>query len=398
MSESRFEDLLKKKADNYKASAPEGMFQEILAQTQSASSKAISSKSLASKVRDKVSQIGRHNIVKATIGIACITGTSVIINQQLQQEETTQEIVEPDVITESNSEDAYHVSPNRRTTEIKQKSSSQDQLIPSSNTNSYEASTKKGKEENINRQLHTKESITAPIDTNNYTDTDNKERKEKLDHINTKEMYILDHNVKDSFDIKAISDSSKTKNRTHKIEIMTSVSYGKSFLIEDYSNNDSYKSKYCAAGVYLYYRLNHNLKLVGGADLQYLNIKSNYYNNDEIDGTIDRKIKLIHFKGGINYQLLKQNRWSLEAEAKIGASYKLSHINYLDGKYFDYTFTNDQTSLYRWSPSVDLTIYTKYQISNHFDLGIAIQGSFHKILAQSNVINTGGMITLSYRL
>ncbi|WP_139249574.1 hypothetical protein [Mariniphaga anaerophila] len=151
-----------------------------------------------------------------------------------------------------------------------------------------------------------------------------------------------------------------------------------------------------SSNIAILYQLNDQWKVGIKTGYQQINLKSKYYSSNSLDGVIQRDILLLSIKAGLQYQIFSRGNWNVDLISNVGLSYKLRHTNGFSGKYFEQAFSIDQKKQNTWSPTADMELNLNYKIGTHFSLGAGIYTDFIYFEKESQLLDAGGQIILTY--
>jgi hypothetical protein len=187
-----------------------------------------------------------------------------------------------------------------------------------------------------------------------------------------------------------------------KIFISSGMQIGKSFLLNDKTNSNNHEEKHSGSmlggDLALFYGFNKHWRLCLKGSYQKFNIESKFYSNNVQDGIINRKLTLLVFKAGIQYMLFDGKKWSGHITAHAGLANKLKHQNHFSGKYFSESFSLDLKNEDKWSPATDLSFTINYNFTENLSVNIGVFSDLIQFNKNSKIFSLGGQIGITYNL
>lgn len=202
-----------------------------------------------------------------------------------------------------------------------------------------------------------------------------------------------------TFKPKAIAKRRKSPGR---YSLRTNLSLAKSKILERESigsaQKESFSGSMMGAGLGLYYQLNNFCNIGLWNEYQKIEMTSKYTTNGKADGKIERDLQVYLLKAGAEFNILRIKEWDFNAELQAGMAYKLKHNNLFSGKYLQKTISKDMKKENQLSPALDLNLKVNRELGRRFELGTEIFSNYLHFNKDFKILNTGARFVVIYKL
>jgi hypothetical protein len=198
---------------------------------------------------------------------------------------------------------------------------------------------------------------------------------------------------------KAIPKRRKSPGR---FSLRTNLSLAKSKILDRESissaQEESFSGSMMGGGLGLYYELNNFCNIGLWNEYQKIEMTSKYTTNGKADGKIKRDLQVYLLKAGAEFNILRIKQWDFNAELQAGMAYKLKHNNQFSGKYLQKAISKDMKKENQMSPALDLNLKVNRELGRRFELGTEIFSNYLHFNKDFKILNTGARFVVIYKL